>query len=192
MLGFKDLKIFSGIFGTKDSSEINQLLEQKMPASLILEGQKLIRNGIGVRKKFGILVYNCALYLPQKTHDATQAIYMDGVKSARLMVMRNISGAALADSFTNNLQEYEAPQAVKQKCASMMAELKKNLANSKDAKAGEVFRIDMLPKVGTYFYLNDQKIAESEYLGVFNESLLKVWLGDKPVDKNCKQGMLGL
>lgn len=190
MLGFKDLKIFSGIFGTKDSSEINQLLEQKMPASLILEGQKLIRNGIGVRKKLGLLIYNIALYLPEKTTDATKAIYMEGAKQIRFIPRRDFGGSTLAASFLNDISRV-APEEIKKQAFEQMSIVVQRFKDGLNVKIGDVFRMDLLPKVGAHFYLNDELLAETKYIPGFHESIIKIWLSDKPNDPTCKAGLLG-
>lgn len=191
MLGLSDLKILQGIFGNKDNAKLSAMFEKRFPETLTVEQAKLQRNGIGVRKKFGILIFYMGFYLPEKTTDPTKAIYMDGNKSVRLLLMRNMHAKVLGESFLQTFLNYDGPEEVKQRCIKMIEELIQALRNGKDANAGEVFHIDMVPKVGTFFYLNDVLVAKTEHFGAFNEAILKVWLGDKCVDSTLKAGMLG-
>lgn len=190
MLNFKDMKIFASIFGGNDSAEINKLLEQLLPANAMLAGTQLKRNGIGVRKKLGLLIYNIALYLPEKTTDATKAIYMEGAKQIRFIPRRDFGGSTLAASFLNDISRV-APEEIKKQAFEQMSIVVQRFKDGLNVKIGDVFRMDLLPKVGAHFYLNDELLAETQFIPGFHESIIKIWLSDKPNDPTCKAGLLG-
>ena len=55
---------------------------------------------------------------------------------------------------------------------------------------GSVIQLDYLPGTGTQVWLN-HRLAGSFAGEVFNRALLKIWLGDHPVQQSLKAALLG-
>ena len=59
------------------------------------------------------------------------------------------------------------------------------------AERGSVIALDYVPDVGTRVTLNGQPKGEPIDGEDFYRGLLKIWLGDDPVDKSLKKALLG-
>jgi hypothetical protein len=55
---------------------------------------------------------------------------------------------------------------------------------------GGVVQLDYLPSLGTRVWL-DQHFLGAVPGAAFNRSLLKIWLGERPIQKNLKRALLG-
>jgi long-chain acyl-CoA synthetase len=59
-----------------------------------------------------------------------------------------------------------------------------------EAKSGQVIWIDYTPEEGTKVSLDG--MAKGTVTGqAFNRALMRVWLGDKPVQESLKKALLG-
>ena len=63
------------------------------------------------------------------------------------------------------------------------------MSSAKAVKEGDVIVLD-LTNAGTQVSLNSKALGNIEG-SAFNQSLLRVWLGTKPVDAALKKAMLG-
>ena len=59
------------------------------------------------------------------------------------------------------------------------------------AKSGEVIALDFVPDSGTRVLVNGAAKGKPIPDEGFYRAILKVWLGDKPVDADLKRGLLG-
>ena len=161
----------------------------KIPESAKVEGQELKLNGAGVRTRMFIKVYVGALYLEQKANAADAVLGNKGVKRMTLHIMRDLK----ADVFTSALQDgLTANNSVAEiaKIDDRIKEFNGIISGVGGVKKGDVVQLDYLPIAGTRVVINgDTKGA----IGGedFYRSLLKVWLGDKPIDADLKKSLLG-
>jgi hypothetical protein len=152
--------------------------------------QQLVLNGAGLRKRAFFQVYAIGLYLPEKKAVAADAIGAGGPKRVAIHMLRDVDAdqfsGALADGIKDNHSEAEAKvlePRVKQ-LAAIMAEMK-------EAKKGMRITLDWMPAAGT------QLTVEGKPVGVpipgedFYRALLRIWLGDKPVQDDLKKALLG-
>jgi hypothetical protein len=58
-------------------------------------------------------------------------------------------------------------------------------------KKGDVLHLDWIPGTGTQAELNGKKLGEPIPDINFYNAILRIWLGDKPVDKSLKPALLG-
>ncbi len=149
----------------------------------------LVLNGGGIRSKNMFDIYTCALYLPQKQTSA-EAIIADGhERRVKLHFVYPLSSARLLKAFNEAIEENYSPAEL----AALAAQLKQmdQLFETVDhVKVDDVIAIDYLPTIGTQISLNGRLLGTIP--GVeFNRALLKIWLGDAPVQADLKKAMLG-
>lgn len=153
-------------------------------------GKDLKLNGLGMRTKFIVNVYAAGLYLPEKKNTVPDILKMDGPRRMTLVMARDISsddfGKAFMDGLNDNLDKAEKSKIVAQisKFGEMFALLEK-------IKKGDVLHLDWIPGSGTQCELNGKKIGEVVPDLVFYNAVLRIWLGDKPVDRSLKPALLG-
>jgi len=152
-------------------------------------GPELTLNGAGVRTRLFFKVYVGALYL-QARQTATEAVLADnGPKRVVLHVLRELTAEQLLNAFNEGLSANHTPEQL----APLDARLKEFNAifnTMKAVKSGDVIAIDYAAPAGTRIVINSEvkgTIAGED----FNQALLRIWLGDKPVDANLKKAMLG-
>ena len=148
---------------------------------------KLALNGAGVRKKLFIKVYVGALYLQNK---ATSVNAVLAQNSANRVLMHFLYKKVGRDKLVDGWKEGFSGNS----SAAEMEKLQARLADFNglfaDAKKGDVILLDYLPGEGTRVTINGQ--AKGTIPGAdFNKALLKVWLGNSPVDSKLKEAMLG-
>jgi long-chain acyl-CoA synthetase len=148
----------------------------------------LLLNGAGVRSKLFFKVYVAALYAPKKTGAAAALLDMREPRRLTLHLMRDLDAETLIGALQEGLRQNLAPgELAKLKGDSDRFEsLMRSIGN---ARKNDVIAIDFTAD-GTAVGFNGQ--PRGSVAGeAFGRALLKVWLGDKPVDTDLKQALLG-
>ena len=161
----------------------------KIPDSAKVEGQELKLNGTGIRTRMFIKVYVGALYLEQKANAADAVLGNKGVKRMALHIMRDLKSevfsSALADGLAANNSAAEMA-----KIEDKVKEFNGIMSGIGGVRKGDVVQLDYLPVAGTRVSINGD--AKGTIAGEdFYRALLKVWLGEKPIDTDLKKGLLG-
>lgn len=150
-------------------------------------------NGVGVRGVLFIKGYAMALYLPQKTTAAAEAISMKGAKRARIVLLRDTSGETFADALPSGIRKNHSEQEAVPLNARIEA-LKATMLSITNTPKGAVIHFDWLPEVGggvTRLTINGEKKGEDIPGEDFYRAVLKIWLGEQPVQSDLKEGLLG-
>jgi len=163
-------------------------LEDKL--RLTPAGPELVLNGAGIRTRVFFKVYVGALYLPEKKAAANDVLALAGPKRVAMNMLRDLTAQqlseALADGIRSNSTAAEQ-EAVKARTDELLA-----IMNALgEAKKGDAITLDFLPESGTRVVVNGQPRGKSIAGEDFYRALLKIWLGDKPVDDDLKRGLLG-
>lgn len=172
------------------AAQPSELEGVKIPAHQTTAGTPLVLNGAGVRVKVFFKVYVAALYTPQKAQDATALLAQKGPRRMVITLLRDVSAQAFTDAIREGLTQNhtEAQLAVfKPQTEALFTAL---MAHG-EAKKGDVVLMDFEPGVGTHVTVNGQSKGPVLPGDDFFTALLRIWLGDKPVDVGLKKGLLG-
>lgn len=148
----------------------------------------LVLNGAGVRTKVFFKVYVAALYAPRKTTAVGALLESREPRRMALHMMRDLDADSLVGALKDGLQNnHSAGELAKLKAEIDQFEgIMRGVGN---ARKGDLVTIDFSGD-GTGISFNGQ--ARGSIAGeAFSRALLKVWLGDKPVDADLKQSLLG-
>ncbi len=151
--------------------------------------QVLVLNGAGVRTKWFVKVYVAALYLPQKQTSADMVIAAEHPQRVAMHMLRDLGSKKLYGAFSEAIQANHDGAELK----AMKAQLKQmaDIFNEiGEAKQGDIITLDYRPAGGTQIGLNG-KVYGTIAGAVFKRALLKIWLGNKPVQDDLKKAMLG-
>ncbi len=163
---------------------------QKFEPTVQVGGQTLTLNGVGLRKRAIFKVYVNGLYVPQKSGDAATIINEKGARRASLHMLRDVDADSFVSAFTdglrNNLSEAQLA-ALKPQIETFTGTLK----SIGEAKKGDVINFDYTPDAGTRITVNGQPRGTPIAGADFYSAVMRVWLGDKPVDDGLKKGLLG-
>jgi Chalcone isomerase-like len=150
---------------------------------------ELTLNGAGVRTRVFFKVYVGALYLQEKTGSAEAAISGSGGKRVAMHLLRDLTAEQLFTAFKEGLADNHAPEQVA-KFEPQVQQMEKIFFAIKSAKKGDAIMLDYLPRAGTRIVLNSEE--KGTVTGEdFYRALLRIWLGEKPVDASLKKAMLG-
>ncbi|OGI44698.1 MAG: hypothetical protein A2150_04270 [Candidatus Muproteobacteria bacterium RBG_16_64_11] len=156
-------------------------------AELTATGPALTLNGAGVRKKFFMIVYVGALYLPAKAATAREALAQAGPKRMLLhFVYDELSAQKLVDAWNEGFAANNSDAEL----APLRARIGQFNTLFATTRKRDVIALDYLPGEGTRVSHNGQ--VKGTIPGEdFNTALLKIWLGDKPVTEELKKALLG-
>ena len=154
------------------------------------EDQKLVLNGAGLRKRVFFQVYVIGLYLPEKKTAAAEAIGAAGPKRIAMHMLRDVGadqfGGALTDGMKDNNGEAEM-KALQPRIQQLLAAMNE----MKEAKKGMRITLDWVPAAGTQLTV-DGKPSGAPIPGEdFYRALLRIWLGERPVQDDLKKALLG-
>ncbi len=152
--------------------------------------QELQLNGAGLRTRFFIKVYAAGLYLPEKKNQAADVLTQAGTKRLRIVMLREISASQFVDAMneglSKNLSEVElAP------LKSRIDELSAAMLTAKTTQKGDVIHFDWNPGSGTRVTLNDKPLGKEIPGDDLFRAVMRIWLGDKPVQDDLKNALLG-
>jgi len=176
--------------GTATHAQPVEMEGQKFEPTVQVGGQTLMLNGVGLRKRAFFKVYVNGLYVPTKSKDAATLINEKGARRASLRMLRDVGADSFVNAFIDGLQNNLSDaqmSALKPQIDSFVGTLK----SIGEAKKGDVINFDYTPDGGTRITVNGQPKGEPIPGHDFYAAVIRVWLGDKPVDEDLKKGMLG-
>lgn len=151
------------------------------------DGTVLHLNGAGIRKKMWIKVYIAQLYLENTSSDAAQVLADEGKKRVVMYFLYDKVGkdklvSAWNDGFSANND------------ATGLAPLQARIDTfnslfDEDAVKNDVIIFDYLPGKGTSVTIKGKLRGTIEGKD-FNDALLSIWLGTKPVGSDLRKAML--
>jgi hypothetical protein len=150
----------------------------------------LVLNGAGVRTRFLFKVYVAGLYLPEKKRGAADVLALNGPKRVILAMLRDLTAQQFTDALNEGFAANNSP-ADREQYKPQLAALTAVMAALGETKKGDVITLDFVPGSGTRVVVNSAQRGEPIASDGFYRALLKVWLGDAPVDADLKKGLLG-
>jgi len=172
------------------SAQPVELEGQKFDPTVQVGGQTLTLNGVGLRKRAIFKVYVVGLYVPQKSADAAVLIDEKGPRRASLRMLRDVDADSFVNAFSdglkNNLSDAQMT-ALRPQIDAFVSTLK----GIGEAKKGDVINFDYTPDGGTRITVNGQPRGNAIPGQEFYAAVIRIWLGDKPVDDGLKKGLLG-
>jgi hypothetical protein len=152
--------------------------------------RELLLNGAGVRTRAIFKVYVGGLYLTEKKSSAAEVLALPGPKRVSLSLLRDLSSQQITDALIDGIKNSQNPQEM-EALQPRVDELAAILKSIGDAKSGSAITLDYLPEAGTQVTYNGAPKGSPIAGEALYRALLRVWLGDKPVDADLKKAMLG-
>ena len=181
--------VFAILLALIFSAQALEIKGVKVDEAAQVGGSALLLNGAGLRTKMMFKVYAGALYLTQKQTDANAVINDHGNKRIAMHFLRDVSSAQLLQGMNEGFADNNSPAEM----ALIDAQIKlfqKMMTSAKEVNEGDVILLDCT-SAGTQVSLNGKLLGKIDG-ELFNQALLRVWLGDHAVDTNLKKALLGL
>jgi hypothetical protein len=147
----------------------------------------LVLKGAGLRKRAFFQVYAMGLYVADRKADP---VTQPGAKRIAIHMLRDVGAdtfvGALSDGIRDNhsAADYKALE-------PRIAQLGAILAEMKEAKKGMVIMLDFVPGGSTHVSVNGKPAGGPIAGEDFYRALLRIWLGDNPVQDDLKKALLG-
>jgi hypothetical protein len=158
--------------------------------SVRLGGKDLVLNGLGMRTKYTIKVYAAGLYLPERKATLAEIQKLDGPRRVELIFFRDISSMDFGDAFLHALSA-NTEAAEKERIMTQTMEFGEIFASLPGAKRGDVLHVDWIPGTGTVCEMNGKRIGHALPDIAFYNAVLRIWLGEHPVDSSLKTALTG-
>ncbi len=166
-----------------------EIAEVSVDEKIQLDKQALVLNGAGLRKKFLVKVYIGALYLGEKTRSAEAVLADTGAKRMSFILLRSVTGKQVLDGINEAILPNNSEEEMKA-IEARLYQFEKMFVPVPEIRQGEIVNLDYLPGIGTRVSVNG--VVKGNIEGAdFYRSLLKIWLGRKPVHSALKKSVLG-
>lgn len=146
-------------------------------------------NGAGIRKVF-FKVYVAALYLTENKNTTESILALSGPKKITLTMLREVSSDSLAQAFMEGVNK-NTEIAERTRLTDQFTKFGQMFSTVAEINKGDVISIESAPDVGCYVLINGKKIGDTFTDPGFFNALLKIWIGDNPVDNSLKAKLFG-
>jgi hypothetical protein len=160
-----------------------------IPRTMKFENKTLQLNGAGSRSKMWVEVYIQALYLSQLSQNAKEIINDNSEMSIRIEITSAlVSSGKLTRAMHAGFEKSagENLEALKPK----MELLKSYLAD--EIKRGDVYELTYNPADSSVWVVKNGELKGKVPGFDFKKVFFGIWLGDKPVDEELKNSLLGI
>lgn len=162
----------------------------KFDDTVKLANQELKLNGAGIRHKVIFKVYTAGLYLQDHKTTVPDVLAAPGPRRVAITMLRDVSSEEFGRGFMSGMQQ-NTDKAEKAKLINQLQKFGELFASVPELKKGDVMTCDWIPGTGTVLHLNGKRLLEPLPDIAFYNALLKIWIGDKPVDTKLRRAMLG-
>jgi len=164
-----------------------------VPDNVTLAGVPLVLNGVGMRAVAVLKGYSAALYLSGKSQQVNEVLADTGPKRVQIRMLLQISvGAEEFVKAINKGVQRNCGEAERLAVADRVAQLNANLRSIGKVSRKDLINLDYLPDKGLVLSVNGKVKGEPLPGADLYVAILKVFLGEQPVDRRLKAGMLGL
>jgi hypothetical protein len=166
------------------------LAGQTFDDSVRISQSSLQLNGLGLRGVLFIRGYVAGLYLPKRASSYEEVAAMPGPKRVQMRMMLNVGPQEFIKAMTGGIRENSSPEE--------FATLKDRVDRMEQAiqafgstASGDTINFDYLPETGTTLTVNGVSKSAPIAGADFYNAVLKIFIGEHPVDGRLKNGLLG-
>ena len=164
--------------------------DQQFDDRIRLADTELVLNGLGLRAVAWFKGYAAGLYLVQKAGTSEAALAAQGPKRLRMKMMVEVEAKEFVKAFDKGMQR-NLDDAARAEMADRIARFDRTVAALAVLKKGDVIDLDWLPGRGFVLSVNGKAKGEPFAGEAFYAAILKIYIGEQPVDKKLKAGLLG-
>ena len=113
-----------------------------------------------------------------------------GARRVTIVMLRDVGNEEMARGFLSGIH-LNSDRSEKARLVGQLQKFGEVFASIPELKKGDVLTTDWIPGTGTVVHVNGKKVSEPLPDIAFYNALLKIWLGEKPVDSSLKTSLLG-
>jgi hypothetical protein len=172
------------------SAQVVMVEGARYESSVQLAGERLVLNGVGVRKRFVFDIYAGGLYVTQRAARTEDLVGQPGPKRVALRFLRDVDGELFVTSLHNGLRANHSEVELA-KWKTQVDVLTRTIQTIALARRGDAVNFEYTPQDGTRVTVNGVTRGPLIPGADFYAAVLRVWLGETPADAGLKKGMLG-
>jgi Chalcone isomerase-like len=156
-----------------------------------IAGQSIKLNGVGIRAVAWLKGYVAGLYVAQPNTNAHTLMKAGGAKRVSLVMMREADTEVFVKAVHGGIEKNLSDEQI----AALDTRLQSFDAAVRGigkVKEGDIVNLDFVPDKGLVLSFNGQTRGSPVQGKDFYEAILGIFIGDNPVDKSLKLGLLGL
>ncbi len=162
---------------------------QQFADTIAVSNWELKLNGLGVRVVMIFKGYVAGLYLSQKASTFFDVAALPGPKRLELRMMRGAGPDDFIDALVDGIRQNSSPSELRQ-LEERVEQLKVAIKSIGKAARGDVIQFDYAPDVGTVLVVNGASKGAAIKGKDFFDAVLKIFVGENPVDTGLKSGLL--
>ncbi|MDO8330085.1 MAG: chalcone isomerase family protein [Fluviicoccus sp.] len=154
-----------------------------------VNNQPMFLSGAGLRSKFFVRVYVCALYLSERISSPEGVIASRKTRRIELHMLRSMQASAIHEAMMKGLEDNVSAAELK-RLKPQLGRLQQAMTSIGGVNEGDVIQFDFVPGQGTIVRIGGdvRDTIEGEELA---RALLSIWLGPKPVQSDLKDALMG-
>jgi hypothetical protein len=166
------------------------IAEQHFDDRVRVAGTELVLNGVGLRAVAWLEGYAAGLYLTEKASTPEAVLASRGPKRLRMKMMVEVEAKEFVKA-TNSGMKRNHTAAEHAALLERIQRFDANVAAVRLLKKGDVVDLDFIPGQGLHLIVNGKRRGEVLPGDDFYAGLLKIFVGNRPVDPELKTGLLG-
>lgn len=167
-----------------------ELEGQRFDETVQVAAKDLQLNGVGLRTVFLIKAYAAGLYLPERARNAAVVLGMGGTKRLQIRPLREVEADAFIKALNEGIRKNHSEAQIT-KLNSRLDQLSETLRALGKAQKGDTINFDFAPESGTQISINGATRGKPIPGEDFYQAVLRIFIGDQPVDRDLKRGLLG-
>ena len=163
---------------------------QRFDDRIRLGETELQLNGLGLRAEWFLEGYAAGLYLPVKATLPAEVLAEEGPKRLRMKMMLDVPAKEFNKAVRVGIGRNSPPaeqDAVRERIERFLG----LITAASTVKKGDVIDIDYLPGRGLILSINGRPQGDAIPGADLYGAVLKIFLGERPVDRELKSGLLG-
>jgi hypothetical protein len=155
-----------------------------------LAGTELLLNGVGLRAVAWFKGYAAALYLRQRQRNAAAVLAESGAKRLQLRMLVDVPATEFVRAIDKGLARNSTlPE--QRALAARQADFNARVQALGTVRKGDVVNLDYEPELGLRMLYNGSERGEPLPGADFYAAVLRIFVGERPVDVELKAGLLG-
>jgi hypothetical protein len=171
-------------------SQAASIAEQQFEDRVRVANTELVLNGLGLRAVAWLKGYAAGLYLTAKADTAAGVLATKGPKRVQMKMMVEVDAKEFVKAFNKGI-ERNLSTAEQEAVRDRAGQFSRAVAAIGKLKKGDVVDLDFLPARGLLLSLNGAARGQPIPGEDLYSGLLKIFIGERPVDDSLKAGLLG-
>ena len=155
-----------------------------------LGGAPLKLNGVGLRAVAWLKGYAAGLYLTERVRTPGAALAAPGPKRLQMRMLLEVEAQEFVKAIDKGIRR-NTPEAERPKLAERQDQFRRAVLALGVVRRGDVVNLDFLPGRGMTMTVNGTVRGATLPGDDFYAAVLRIFIGDDPVDEALKSGLLG-